>query len=42
MRRKRVAKDGLLIKKYKARLNINGSRMKKGEHYEETYAPVDS
>ena len=28
------------ITKYKARLNIDGSRMKKGLHYEETYAPV--
>ncbi len=30
------------IKKYKARLNINGSRMKKGIHYDQTYAPVAS
>ena len=28
------------IKKYKARLNIDGSHMKKGIHYDETYAPV--
>ena len=28
------------ITKYKARLNIDGSRMKKGQHYDETYAPV--
>jgi hypothetical protein len=41
MRRKRDAKDGS-IKKYKARLNIDGSRMKRGEHYNETYAPVAS
>jgi len=41
MRRKRDAKDGS-IKKYKARLNIDGSRMKRGEHFEETYAPVAS
>jgi hypothetical protein len=39
MRRKRDAKDGS-IKKYKARLNIDGLRMKRGEHYDETYAPV--
>ena len=25
------------VKKYKARLNIDGSRMKKGKHYDETY-----
>ena len=30
------------IKKYKARLNIDGSRMKKGVHYEQSYAPVAS
>ena len=30
------------IKKYKARLNIDGSRMQKGVHYDETYAPVAS
>lgn len=30
------------IKKYKARLNLDGSRMKKGEHYDESYAPVAS
>lgn len=41
MRRKRDAKSGS-IKKYKARLNIDGSRMKRGEHYDETYAPVAS
>jgi Reverse transcriptase (RNA-dependent DNA polymerase) len=41
MRRKRDAKTGS-IKKYKARLNIDGSRMKRGEHYDETYAPVAS
>lgn len=28
------------IKKYKARLNIDGSRMIQGEHYDLTYAPV--
>jgi Reverse transcriptase (RNA-dependent DNA polymerase) len=41
MRRKRDAKTGS-IKKYKARLNIDGSRMKKGEHYDMTYSPVAS
>lgn len=30
------------IKKWKARLNIDGSRMKEGEHYDLTYAPVAS
>ena len=30
------------IKKYKARLNIDGSRMKQGIHYDQTYAPVAS
>jgi len=30
------------IKKYKARLNIDGSRMKYGQHYDQTYAPVAS
>jgi hypothetical protein len=30
------------IKKYKARLNIDGSRMKQGQHYDQTYAPVAS
>jgi hypothetical protein len=35
MRRKRDAKTGE-IKKYKACLNIDGSRMKFGEHYNET------
>jgi hypothetical protein len=41
MRRKRDAKDGS-VKKYKARLNIDGSRMKRDEHYDETYSPVAS
>ena len=41
MKRKRDAKTGG-IKKYKARLNIDGSRMKKGEHYDMTYSPVAS
>ena len=30
------------IKKYKARLNIDGSRMRHGVHYDQTYAPVAS
>ena len=30
------------VKKYKARLNIDGSKMKHGEHYDQTYAPVAS
>lgn len=28
------------IKKYKARLNLDGSRMKQDEHYDESYSPV--
>ena len=28
------------VKKYKARLNLDGSRMIKGKHYELTYSPV--
>ena len=39
MRRKRDIKTRE-IKKYKARLNVDGSRMKKGIDYDETYAPV--
>ena len=39
MKRKRDIKSGK-VKKYKARLNIDGSRMIKGKHYELTYAPV--
>ena len=30
------------MKKWKARLNIDGSRTTKGEHYDQTYAPVES
>ena len=30
------------VKKYKARLNIDGSRMQKGKHYDNTHAPVAS
>jgi hypothetical protein len=41
MKRKRNIKTRK-IKKYKARLNINGSRMEKGIHYWDTYAPVAS
>ena len=41
MRRKRDIKSGT-IKKYKARLNIDGSRMQKGIHYDQSYAPVAS
>ena len=39
MRRKREVSTGK-IKKYKARMNLDGSRMKKGIDYELTYAPV--
>jgi hypothetical protein len=28
------------VKKYKARLNIDGSHMKNGIHFDESYAPV--
>jgi hypothetical protein len=41
MKRKRDIKTQK-IKKYKARLNIDGSRMEKGIHYWDTYAPVAS
>ena len=41
MKRKRNIKTRE-IKKYKARLNVDGSRMKKGIHYDQTYAPVAS
>ena len=30
------------IKKYKARLNVDGSKMQQGVHYDQTYAPVAS
>jgi hypothetical protein len=39
LRRKRDVRTGE-IKKYKARCNIDGSQMRYGEHYEQTYAPV--
>jgi len=41
MKRKRDIKTRQ-VKKWKARLNISGSRMKEGVHYNETYAPVAS
>jgi hypothetical protein len=41
MRRKRDARTGQ-VKKYKARLNIDGSRMRHGVHYNQTYSPVAS
>jgi hypothetical protein len=41
MKRKRDVMTGA-IKKYKARLNIDGSRMRQGVHYNETYSPVAS
>ena len=41
MKRKRDIKSRK-IKKYKARLNIDGSKMVKGIHYDQTYAPVAS
>ena len=39
MKRKRDIKSGE-VKKYKARLNLDGSKMIKGKHYELTYCPV--
>ena len=41
MKRKRDIKTRK-VKKWKARLNIDGSKMEKGIHYSETYAPVAS
>jgi hypothetical protein len=41
MKRKRDIKTRV-VKKWKARLNIDGSKMEKGVHYSETYAPVAS
>jgi hypothetical protein len=41
MRRKRDIRTRE-VKKYKARLNIDGSRMQQGIHYDQTYAPVAS
>ena len=39
MKRERDART-CSIKKHKARLNIDGSRMRTGEHYDMSYAPV--
>ena len=39
MKRKRDLRTGE-VKKWKARLNIDGSRMEQGIHYDQTYAPV--
>ena len=39
MKRKRDIESGRIIK-HKARLNVNGSKMQKGIHYNETYSPV--
>ena len=41
MKRKRDIKTRA-IKKYKARLNLDGSRQRKGKHYNQTHAPVTS
>ena len=41
MKRKRDIKTQQ-VKKWKARLNIDGSRMKPGIHYDQTYSPVVS
>ena len=41
MKRKRDIKTRA-VKKWKARLNIDGSRIRKGIHYEQSYAPVAS
>ena len=41
MRRKRDIKTQE-VKKWKARLNFDGSRMRRGEHYDQSYAPVAS
>jgi len=41
IRRKRHLSTGK-IKKYKARINVDGSRMVKLKHYDQTYAPVAS
>ena len=41
LRRKRHLDTGK-IKKYKVRINIDGSRMIKNKHYDQTYAPVAS
>lgn len=41
MKRKRDIKTRE-VKKYKARVNIDGSKMRYGVHYEQTYSPVAS
>ena len=41
MKRKLYTKK-MAIKKWKARLNIDGPSIKKGIHYEQKYAPVAS
>jgi Reverse transcriptase (RNA-dependent DNA polymerase) len=41
MKRKRDIKTQE-VKKWKARLNFDGARMRHGEHYDETYSPVTS
>ena len=41
MKRKRDIKTRK-VKKYKARLNVDGSRMRQGVHYDQSYAPVAS
>ena len=41
MKRKRDIKTRQ-VKKYKARLNLDGSKQRKGVHYDQTYAPVTS
>ena len=41
LRRKRHLDTGK-IKKYKARINVDGSRMIKHKHYDQTYSPVAS
>lgn len=41
MKRKRDI-SSRAITKYKARLNIDGSRMEHGKHYDQTYSPVAS
>ena len=41
MRRKRDIRTRK-IKKWKARLTVDGSRMKRGQHYDKVYAPVAS
>ena len=39
MKRKRNTKT-LQIKNWKSRLNVDGSRMKKGIYYDKVYSPV--